>query len=76
MPTSHAPANCCPSCGLKVQRMRRSRRNRLDGVADPAGVYNLEVSTSGFSKMVQQGIHVQVAVIARIDVKLQLSSTK
>src|SRR5882762_9736963 len=27
----------------------------------PAGIYNLEVSSSGFSKLVQQGIRVQVA---------------
>jgi Carboxypeptidase regulatory-like domain len=41
----------------------------------PAGVYNLEVSSTGFGKFVQQGIRVQVAATDRIDVKLQLSST-
>ena len=44
-------------------------------VSLPAGVYNLEVASAGFAKLVQQGIRVQVATIARIDVNLQLSST-
>jgi hypothetical protein len=41
----------------------------------PAGVYNLEVNSPGFGKFTQQGIRVQVAVTARIDVTLQVSST-
>lgn len=41
----------------------------------PAGVYNLEVNAPGFGRFVQQGIRVQVAVTARIDVALQVSST-
>ncbi|HYP13666.1 MAG TPA: TonB-dependent receptor, partial [Bryobacteraceae bacterium] len=44
-------------------------------VSIPAGVYNLEVASPGFGKFVQQGIRVQVAVAARIDVTLQVSST-
>ena len=44
-------------------------------VSIPAGVYNLEVVSPGFGKFVQQGIRVQVAVTARIDVALQVSST-
>ena len=44
-------------------------------VSVPAGVYNLEVTSPGFCKFVQQGIRVQVAVTARIDVALQVSST-
>jgi len=41
----------------------------------PAGIYNLEVASAGFSKVTQTRIRVQVAVIDRIDVKLSLSST-
>lgn len=41
----------------------------------PAGVYELAVSASGFTRYVQQGLRVQVAQIGRIDVILQLGST-
>src|SRR5437016_4022294 len=41
----------------------------------PAGVYNLEVVSPGFSKFLQRGIRVQVAVTARIDVKLQVNAS-
>lgn len=41
----------------------------------PAGVYNLFVEVSGFRKYEQQGIRVQVAQVARIDVALQIGST-
>ncbi len=41
----------------------------------PAGVYNLSVEAPGFKKITQNGIEVQVAQIARIDVKLQVGST-
>ena len=44
-------------------------------VSIPAGLYNLEVSAPGFGKYVQQGIRVQVAVTARIDVALQISAS-
>ncbi|MDQ1474619.1 MAG: hypothetical protein QOJ99_6099 [Bryobacterales bacterium] len=41
----------------------------------PAGVYDLETVSPGFSKAIQKGIRVQVAAIERIDVKLQISSS-
>src|SRR5438309_3500110 len=41
----------------------------------PAGVYNLEVVSPGFSRFLQQGIRVQVAVTARIDIKLQVNQS-
>ena len=40
----------------------------------PAGNYDLTVSTTGFSKYIQQGIRVQVATTERIDVVLKLGS--
>jgi hypothetical protein len=40
-----------------------------------AGTYSLEVEAPGFSRFVQQGIRIQVAQIARIDVTLQIGST-
>src|SRR5262249_45573267 len=43
-------------------------------VSLPAGLYDLEVSSAGFSKFVQKGIRIQVAVTVRIDVKLQVSA--
>jgi len=42
----------------------------------PAGVYDLSVSAAGFLGFVQQGIRVQVAQTARIDVVLKVGSTK
>lgn len=41
----------------------------------PAGVYNLSVEAPGFKKITQNGIEVQVAQVARIDIKLQVGST-
>ena len=41
----------------------------------PAGLYNLIVETSGFRRFEQQGIRVQVAQTARIDVTMQVGST-
>src|SRR4051812_9385239 len=41
----------------------------------PAGLYTLDASAPGFGKFAQTGIRVQVAVTARIDIKLTLSST-
>ena len=41
----------------------------------PAGLYNLEIASAGFAKHLQKGIRIQVAVTARIDIGLQLSST-
>ena len=40
----------------------------------PAGPYNLEVSASGFTKFVQQGIRIQVDQTARIDIALRLGA--
>jgi hypothetical protein len=40
----------------------------------PAGPYNLEVSSSGFAKFVQQGIRIQVGQTARIDIAMQLGT--
>src|SRR2546426_3094381 len=40
-----------------------------------AGTYELAVQASGFTRFVQQGIRVQVAQVARIDVKLQIGSS-
>jgi hypothetical protein len=41
----------------------------------PAGVYDVTISAPGFSKFVQKGIRVQVAMTARVDVQLQVGST-
>lgn len=41
----------------------------------PAGVYNVSVEVSGFRKFEQQGIRVQVAQVARVDVAMQVGST-
>ncbi len=41
----------------------------------PAGMYELSVEATGFSKAVQQGLRVQVAQTARIDIVLQLGAT-
>ena len=41
----------------------------------PAGLYTLEFSSQGFGKVIQQGIRVQVAQTARIDVALKLGTT-
>jgi hypothetical protein len=40
-----------------------------------AGVYNVVVEVSGFRRYEQQGIRVQVAQTARVDVNLQVGST-
>jgi hypothetical protein len=41
----------------------------------PAGVYSLTVEVSGFRKVTQQAIQVQVAQTVRLDVALQVGST-
>jgi hypothetical protein len=41
----------------------------------PGGLYELSVEAAGFSKYVQEGIHIQVVQTARIDVVLQVGST-
>jgi hypothetical protein len=41
----------------------------------PSGTYELVVEAAGFSKYVQQGIRVQIAQTARIDIVLQVGST-
>jgi hypothetical protein len=41
----------------------------------PAGVYNVSVTVNGFRKFEQQGIRVQVAQTARIDMVMQVGST-
>ena len=41
----------------------------------PAGVYEVIVSAPGFSKSVQQGLRVQVAMTIRVDVILKVGST-
>src|SRR3954469_13836250 len=41
----------------------------------PAGVYDVSVEVTGFKKSTQQGITVQVAQTARIDVTLQVGAT-
>src|SRR5262245_16973168 len=41
----------------------------------PIGVYELTVEAAGFSRKTQQGIRIQVAQTARIDVGLQIGST-
>lgn len=41
----------------------------------PSGVYDLTVEVPGFKKFQQQGIRVQVALTARIDVVLQVGAT-
>ena len=41
----------------------------------PAGLYNLTVEVSGFRRFEQQGIRVQVAQTARIDVAMQVGAT-
>src|SRR5207244_1478603 len=41
----------------------------------PLGVYDLTVQAAGFNKITQQGIRIQVAQTARIDIALQLGST-
>ena len=40
-----------------------------------AGAYEVVVQSAGFTRFVQQGIRIQVAQVARIDVKLQIGST-
>ena len=42
----------------------------------PSGIYDLSVTAAGFLGFVQQGIRVQVAETARIDVVLKVGSTK
>ena len=41
----------------------------------PIGAYDLTVESPGFSKKIQQGIHVQVAQTARVDLALQVGSS-
>jgi len=41
----------------------------------PVGTYDLTVEAAGFSKYIQEGIHIQVVQTARIDVVLQVGST-
>src|SRR5262245_16711477 len=41
----------------------------------PAGAYELSVTANGFSKFVQPGVRVQVAVTIRVDVVLKVGST-
>ena len=41
----------------------------------PAGLYNLVVEVNGFRRYEQQGIRVQVAQTARVDVSMQVGST-
>jgi len=41
----------------------------------PVGTYDLSVEAAGFSKYIQEGIHIQVVQTARIDVVLQVGST-
>ena len=41
----------------------------------PVGSYDLTVSSAGFTKFVQQGIRIQVAQTARVDIVLQVGST-
>jgi hypothetical protein len=41
----------------------------------PGGVYDLTVEAAGFTKYIQEGIHIQVVQTARIDVVLQIGST-
>ena len=41
----------------------------------PVGVYDLSVEAAGFTKYIQEGIHIQVVQTARIDVVLQVGST-
>ena len=41
----------------------------------PAGVYNLVVEVAGFRRFEQQGIRVQVAQTARVDVTMAVGST-
>jgi len=40
----------------------------------PAGTYELSVSVSGFKKYVRQGLEIQVAQVARIDVALEVGA--
>jgi len=41
----------------------------------PGGAYDLTVEAAGFTKYIQEGIHLQVVQTARIDVVLQVGST-
>ena len=41
----------------------------------PAGMYNLTVTSDGFNRFIQQGLRIQVAMTARVDVILQVGST-
>src|SRR5207247_3110078 len=41
----------------------------------PAGVYDVTVSAPGFSKSVQRGLRVQVAMTIRVDVILKVGAT-
>src|SRR5689334_4674055 len=40
----------------------------------PIGLYNLSVEAAGFNKKIQQGIRIQVAQTARVDIALQVGS--
>src|SRR6266496_3793449 len=40
----------------------------------PIGIYSLTVEAAGFNKKIQQGIRIQVAQTARVDVVLQVGS--
>src|SRR5207248_6320751 len=41
----------------------------------PAGTYELTVSVDGFKKYVREGLTIQVAQIARIDIRLEVGAT-
>jgi len=41
----------------------------------PSGTYDLGIEVAGFKKFTQQGINVQVAQTARVDVRLAVGST-
>ena len=41
----------------------------------PVGAYDLSVEAAGFTKYIQEGIHIQVVQTARIDIVLQVGST-
>ncbi len=63
-----------PETGLEL-KVKTTETGNFTIPSMPAGTYNLVVEATGFRRMEQQGIRVQVAQTARVDVVMQVGST-
>jgi hypothetical protein len=63
-----------PANGAEL-RVETSDTGNYTIASVPAGLYNLVVEVNGFRRFEQQGIRVQVAQIARIDIAMQVGTT-